>query len=534
MIDFFRKTPFFRLVIPLIAGIIFRLYFPVTVQIFWFVISITVLSLFSLIFINRILKNISYHWIFGILTTFFVFISGYYFTHDSIQNITSQHFPLNKKIILNCTVTDFPVEKAKSCKFSITTQSYWYNDTLVNCDYKLILFIEKDSNSIRIKPGDVLQILCKPQKIKSFPNSQGFDYATYMFRQGILFSAYVKKNFWVKTDSGSLSYIQKLAFTCKSRFLQSLKNIGLQGNNLAVASALTIGYKTDLDQEIKQAYSSSGTMHILAVSGLHVGLLYIVLGYMLQFLDFIKKIKFLKPLILIAIIWFYSLLTGLSPSVLRSALMLSFISFGQISNRQSFVANAIASSAFILLLINPMQITDVGFQLSYIAVIGIVLFYPFLVKLVYFKNIFLSNIWQLTAVSIAAQITTFPLTIYYFHQFPNYFILSNILAIPISTLAMYAALLLVTTSFIPFLFTMSGMLLNVLINLMNTVVLWIEKLPYSQTKGISITEVEIIFLYLLVTCFTLYLIRKKTSFLLFSLIIILMLLWYQIIINNFI
>jgi competence protein ComEC len=214
--------------------------------------------------------------------------------------------------------------------------------------------------------------------------------------------------------------------------------------------------------------------------------------------------------------------------------MLSFISFGQISNRQSFVANAIASSAFILLLINPMQITDVGFQLSYIAVIGIVLFYPFLVKLVYFKNIFLSNIWQLTAVSIAAQITTFPLTLYYFHQFPNYFILSNILAIPISTLAMYSALLLVTTSFIPFLFTLSGMLLNVLINLMNTVVLWIERLPYAQTKGITISEIEIIFLYLLVTCVTLYLIRKKASFLLLSLTIVLVLLWYRIIINHFV
>jgi competence protein ComEC len=342
-----------------------------------------------------------------------------------------------------------------------------------------------------------------------------------MFKQGIVYSAYVKTNKWAKIDSGQISTINKIGFACKSSLLQLLKNVGLRGNDFAVASALTIGYRADLDKDLRQAYSSTGTMHILAVSGMHVGLLYLVLGFLLGFLDKFKIGRIIKPALLISIVWFYAFLSGLSPSILRSAVMITFIGLGQTMKRHAFIYNSIASSAFLLLLFDPLQITDVGFQLSYMAVIGIVVFYPFIYKWFHFNTVFIDGIWQLIAVSISAQILTFPLTVFYFNQFPIYFILSNLLAVPISTFAMYAALLLIGVSFIPAMTKIIGFVLQLLVNALNSVVLWIEQLPGSYISGLTFSIFEVVIWYFFIAFFSLFLMYKKPKFLIESLIMIL-------------
>jgi competence protein ComEC len=529
MIEFFRKAPFFRFLCVFLAGILIRLWIPISgMFILWFLI-ITVFVWIGLVGLNKISKDIGSQTFFGLLVYIFLIIQGIYITDQRVSGINAQYFPENKKVLVRCTICDFPDERAKSYKCFAVVHNYRHNDSIISCGFKFIIYLEKTKEAADLKPGDMLLTYVRPQRIKSFSTSNGFDYAKYMFKQGIVYSAYSPKNKWIKIDSGKIRKIQKIGFSCKTSLLNLLKRAGLEGNDFAVASALTIGYRADLDKEIRQAYSSTGTTHILAVSGMHVGLLYVVLGFFLGFLDKFKLGKIVKPVLLIGIIWFYAFLSGLSPSVLRSALMITFIGLGETMRRKSFIFNSIAGSAFLLLLYDPLQIADVGFQLSYSAVIGIVVFYPIIYNWIPFRNMFTDQVWQLTAVSIAAQLLTFPLTIYYFKQFPVLFILSNILAIPISTMAMYTALLMVGISFMPFAVHLIGIVLKALVNLLNLSVLWIEQIPHSYVTGLSFSATEVVLWYLLIANFSLFLIRRKAIYLIGFLFLILALQWVSII-----
>jgi competence protein ComEC len=528
MVEFFRKAPFFRFLFFLLAGILIRFWIPVNGTIILMLLLITFFSWIGLLILNRKTKSIHFYSYFGLLLYLFLILQGIYTADYKINTINSQYFPENKKILVACLLSDFPDERAKSYKCFVTAKQYQYNDSTFPSNNRFILYLEKSRDAANLKPGDVLIARIKPQKIATFPGNNGFDYAKYMFKQGIIYSAYSSGNNWIKADSGKITFIEKVGFTCKTSLLNLLKKAGLKGNDFAVASALTIGYRADLDKEIRQAYSTTGTTHILAVSGMHVGLLYFVLGFFLGFLDKFKPGKIMKPVLLIGIVWFYAFLSGLCPSILRSALMITFIGFGQTLGRQSFIFNSIAGSAFLLLLFDPLQVADVGFQLSYSAVIGIVIFYPYIYKWFQFKNVFLDQVWQLTSVSIAAQLLTFPLTVYYFKQFPILFILSNILAIPISTIAMYAALLLVCVSFIPFTIQIIGFVLKVMVNLLNLTVLWIEHIPYSYVSGLSFSATEVVLWYFLIVNFSLFLIMRKGLFLMMVLLSILILQWINI------
>jgi len=268
-----------------------------------------------------------------------------------------------------------------------------------------------------------------------------------------------------------------------------------------------------LGDEIKQSYRVSGAVHILAISGLHVGILYIVLFYSLSFLKRRPWGKIVFVLVIMTALWFFALLTGLSPSVLRASTMFSFVLIGQTLSRYSNVYNSLAISAFILLFINPLLIFNVGFQLSYCAVLGIVILQPRL-----HNNLMRSRLWLvdkisgLVAVSIAAQLATFPLSLYYFHQFPVYFWLTNIIVIPLATLILYFGFLFFIFSFQPLIAGFLGKLQAIFISGMNISVETIREFPLSIIDGINISETESLILYCIVIFTSLLFIRKKGAF----------------------
>ena len=185
----------------------------------------------------------------------------------------------------------------------------------------------------------------------------------------------------------------------------------------AVFSALTLGYKNDLDKEMQASFAGAGAMHILAVSGMHVGIIFLILKQIFALFGILKSNYKLKYIIILLCIWFYALLTGLSPSVTRAAVMATFILCGKVFGKRTNIYNSIAASAFVLLLFNTNYLFDVGFQLSYTALIGIVFFYKRIYTLIFVRNMPLNYMWQLTTIGISAQIGTFPLGIYYFNQF---------------------------------------------------------------------------------------------------------------------
>ncbi|MHB9141736.1 MAG: ComEC/Rec2 family competence protein, partial [Paludibacter sp.] len=230
---------------------------------------------------------------------------------------------------------------------------------------------------------------------------------------------------------------------------------------------------------LRENYSHSGAMHILAVSGLHVGVIYLILSFLLSFLNGNKKLKILKAILIIILLWVYAFLTGLSPSVVRATVMFSFVAFGTCFERKSQIYNTISVSAFLMLLFNPNYLFEVGFQLSYCAVICIVYFQPKIAKWFQPKNKIFRWSWDLLAVSLAAQIGTAPIALYYFHQFANYFLLTNMIAIPVATLIIYFAVALLIVAPVPFISTFLAFILKWLLRFLNFSIETIDNLPHS-------------------------------------------------------
>jgi len=291
----------------------------------------------------------------------------------------------------------------------------------------------------------------------------------------------------------------------------------LTGDELSVGAALLLGYTDKLDADIITAYSNTGALHVLSVSGLHVAIVYMVFSWMLFFLDKYKRGRIIKAILLILFLWFYAALTGLSPSVLRAATMFSFIIVAKTFSRHTNIYNTLAASAFLLLLINPYLIMEVGFQLSYLAVLGIVYIQPKIQAWFEIDNWLLDQIWTITSVSIAAQIATFPLGLQYFHQFPNYFLLSNLIVIPISTLILYIGIAVFTFSPIPFVVKYLAIAFTWLIWFLNFSVKWIESLPFSVLQGISISVFETWLLYGLTILLFVYTSTRQYKYLMLSL-----------------
>ncbi|HKI90069.1 MAG TPA: ComEC/Rec2 family competence protein, partial [Draconibacterium sp.] len=289
-----------------------------------------------------------------------------------------------------------------------------------------------------------------------------------------------------------------------------------------ILSALTLGYKRGLDPEIKTVFSSSGAMHVLAVSGLHVGIIYGVLLFILGFLKRRKAGRLLFVLLTLFCLWAFAFITGLSPSVERAATMFSLLVIGENLKRRINVYNSLAASAMLLLLLNPNNLFEVGFQLSYAAVFGIVFLQPKLAKTIKVKTKVGRFFWVLLTVSIAAQLATFPITLFYFNQFPTYFWLANLLVIPAVSILIPLGLSLLIFAKLPFIATLLSAIINFLIQGIYLILKQIEQLPFSVFHA-SIQPIELIFLLGLLLSLLFFLKQPRTRYINTGLICVLLL-----------
>jgi competence protein ComEC len=292
--------------------------------------------------------------------------------------------------------------------------------------------------------------------------------------------------------------------------LQILKQYIHGDKERGLAQALLIGYKNDLDQSLVQAYTNTGVVHIIAISGLHLGLIYWLLSLLTKPLKRKKQFKWIAPVFIIAGLWLFALLAGAQASILRSAVMFTCIVLGQALGRtNNSIYNTLAVSALLLLCINPFWLWDVGFQLSYAAVLSIVVFMRPIYNWLYFKNKAIDFLWKLNAVTLAAQILTVPLSIYHFHQFPNYFLITNFIAVPLSSLILLGEIFLCTVAFIPALANITGKVLTWLISIMNG---WIEKInsiSYSIWDSLHISLTQMVLLLVCIAGFSFWLLEKS-------------------------
>ena len=496
--DFWNQSPLCRLFISFSAGIIAAIFIEQIIPFQWYImLGLMVIFIFIYSYKKLYIKY-KYRFLFGIITDICLFSFAYILTILKTEKLDAEHFSKlyaagDLAIVM---LDDRPVEKEKTYKLNVRVLNLKKKDNWVNVSGHALIYLQKDQKNRDLEYGDVLIVKPMFKEVPPPQNPSEFNYKRYLGFHQIGWQSYLPTEKCMRTGLNIGNTLYYHAQHLRNAGLEVLRNHGMKENEFAVASALILGYKDALDDQIKQSYSSSGAMHVLAVSGLHVGIIFLILKSVLRFLERIKYGNTIKISIMIIFLWFYAALTGMSPSVMRASTMFTCILFGQAINRTATIYNTLAASAFILLLINPFLITEVGFQLSYLAVAGIVFIQPRLYHLITVNLWLLDKAWAITTVSIAAQIATFPLGLLYFHQFPNYFLFSNLLVIPMAAIILYNGMLVFALSFSDTLCDWACYVLDLLVKFLNMTVGWIEKLPYAITGGISISITETYIIYL--------------------------------------
>lgn len=512
-----RKIPFFRLIIPFILGIIYKINYPFPFKYLSFV--LLTLIVFTLIYGYYYNRKSDYHkrWIMGFLVYVSLFFMGIMVTFAQTQNDNK----FSESSIFIGRLIEPVKETEKSIKIIIEINEYQTDSGWTSCSEKVIVYNKKDSLSKLLKYGDLITFNTNLKAIKNSGNPDEFNYKKYLANKSIHFQTYLNTGNWKLIANNKGNIIYATAYKLREKLLEIYNSKNISGDEFAILAALTLGVKDYLSPEIIQSYSTSGAMHILAVSGLHVGVIYLILNNMLFFMRKNKFLKFIQAIILIVFIWFFALITGLSPSVTRASIMLSFIIIGKASGRHPSVFNSIAISAFLILIIKPLALLHVGFQLSYAAVIAIVYFQPKIYRLLNPNNKILDKAWALTAVSIAAQIGTFPISVFYFHQFPTYFFITNLIAIPAAYIIIVLAVGLLIFNSLPLISDIFAFFLERTIIILNFSTTWIENLPIASINRISYSFIETFVLYLLIISIAIFIFNRNKKWIIYSFVLFL-------------
>jgi len=511
-----NETPLLRFLLAFIAGILIAVYFPVIpVAVTYFITGICLVVFYFLFAWKR--KKYRNRWIAPLTGYVFTFFSGYLLTNLNTDKNFPSHFrnhPMPQGFF--GLVTQPISEKEKSYKTTLKIISLKEANSQMAVSGNCLAYFSKDSLSSRIKYGDLIYFSESPAEVKPPANPAQFDYKRWLGFNHIYDQVFLREGKWKLVEQGKGNWLFAFSFSLRDKLLNIFSENKISGQEHAVLSALILGQDDAIDQEVISAYAASGALHVLSVSGLHVGIIYVAINFLLSFLDKKRKTKIGKSILIILFLWFYALLTGLSPSVLRSATMLSFIVVGSLKRHYTQLFNTLAASAFFLLCFDPFLIMQVGFQLSYTAVLGIILLYQNILNWFDPPGWLLRQIWSITAVSLAAQIATFPLGFLYFNQFPVYFLLSNLIVIPISTVIIYGGISLLAFSEWHAVAALLATALSWVVHGMNAIVLWIENLPLSLVTGISVSVIDTCLIYILIASILAFCISANQKYLLTS------------------
>jgi competence protein ComEC len=401
----------------------------------------------------------------------------------------------------------------KTHGFKVDIQQILIDDKWQSYTGDAMIYFQKDSLSKDLQYGDQLLVKSRLSELEPPKNPLEFNYKRFLGFDQIYHQQYVTTGNWMKLAENKGNFI--MASSIKTgQYLEAIMDEYIQNErSLAIAKALTLGVKNELDNELRNAYASAGAMHVLAVSGLHVGIIFLIISTALKKWRNHKKGRIFFAVISISVLWAYAFITGLSPSVQRAAMMFSFIILAQAMRRQTNIYNTLAASAFVLLSINPFLLFSVGFQLSYLAVLGIVFFQPKLYGLLQFKFVLWDKIWAITCVSISAQLATAPLGLLYFHQFPTYFFLSNLVVIPAAFVILNSSLFLLIISFWDWAADWMGFLIDHFIQIINYLVFSLDYLPNTTIDGVFINTPESWLIYTAIFFIALFIAEKKLNYL---------------------
>ena len=514
--------PFVRILFFYVSGIFLARYLDsfVGFNFGWFL-TFAVILLFSAFLLVRFNLPWKLRYLRGIFSGILIVGLGFWSTQ---QKLDLPKIRLTEKAsIYTAEVVKDPVLSEKSAKTVFKIFPFREVDSGFRKPVRVMAFFARNEKSEKLRFGDKVVFNAKLANPEPPKNPYEFDYAQFLRFNEINYTVFLAGQSWKLLENGDSFSLKLIASDLRNYILNAFQENGLEGKDYAVAAAMILGYDDLMEPELEQNYIQAGAMHILCVSGLHVGVIYFVLSFLLTFLKRNRFQKILKAVILLLGVWFYALLTGLSPSVQRASVMLTVFIVGNLFQRDRESLNTLAAAAMLMLIYDPLLIFNVGFQLSYSAVLGILLFHQPIYRLIYFKSWLLDKMWSLTVVSFAAQLGTFPLAAHYFHFFPTYFWLTNLFVLPLSFLIIGTGFFFVGVSWIPFVSGVVGMFLTWFVKGLNLVIGVVEYLPFNGIRNIYFPWIKVLLIYMLVGLIYQVLTQKKIRLIIPTLGIILVL-----------
>lgn len=518
--------PFLRITIPFAVGA--ALYDKLDYQLIpghiW-IIALAIFLLFSFMVIKLIpLPSYRMRWLTGTLVIVILIFAGYavWSLSDPVNQNGGQIKELassGDKLALIGILEHAPERKTNSWASTMRLVAYHNRDSSIHqVAEKIMVYFAKDQKSLgSLNPGDTLCLFARVNSFRKSGNPEAFDYARFMRRKGITMSVYLDSLNWIRTGSGKQGMASLIGEARKSIYT-TVNSSALNEENKGLALAILIGVKNELDEDVNRSFATAGAIHVLCVSGLHVGIIFMMVNMLFGYLQRFRRWG--KPLFLLlglTAIWSYAMITGLPPSVNRASVMFSFMLAGKIMKRKNNSMNSVAASAFILLLNEPSLIFNIGFQLSYLAVTGIITLFPELSKIWVPENRVLLKVRDLALVSICAQLFTFPVAVSVFNIFPNYFLLTNLLVIPITGFVIYSGVFFLVVRVMP-VHAWLEKLFDLMLSLMRWLVGLVDKLPGSSTDGISLPSMQMWLLLLAIFALLLWMKGEGKKLLIYAII----------------
>jgi competence protein ComEC len=461
---------------------------------------ILVIGLFILWLLTR--KQLYQNSIFGIVSYVSFFTIGYFNYQIQLPLFQPNHY---SHISSEETTDFFQLKITDILKPGNYNRKYIATDEAINgisTSGSILIHIQKDSTSAVLNIDNQLLLSTSLKPIPRPLNPGQFNYSKYMETLGV-YDQIQFKNLHILVKTAGSTTLKGQAERFRNHLLKKLKQTPLDFNERAIIQALVLGQKKDINKDLYSSYATAGAAHILAVSGLHVGILYFILKFILSFTNRLKYGNFIQSFLIIFCLWFFAFVTGLSPSVTRAVTMFSIFAFAKTINRESSTINNLFLSFFLLILVNPLWLFHVGFQLSYLAVFSIILIQPKLSK--YYRPRFYIDklFWGIFTVSMAAQLGVLPLSIYYFHQFPGLFFLTNLVVLPVIGILLGGGILLLILSVLNFLPDQFAKSYNFLIKRLNEFINWVANQDLFVFRDIYYTEGNTLTTYFFLIAFIL-------------------------------
>lgn len=493
----FKSIPFFKILFPFIIGVLCALElgsFKNTHLICLLSLILVVATfLFQKLYQRaQFVKKVLFIGSINIFLFFLAYESCFlYNDKNNVNHYT--HFLSTHPQSFIVTVDEVPIVSEKFMKLWVKVNVVEFNNTWHYSEGRTIVYVKQDS-TFKLNVGNELLINSKFSYLNEPKNPNEFNYKAFLESKNVFHTVFTESKNISAISKNNNFHLSQIGTYIKSKLVSILRDSELSQEAFSICSALLVGYDDEIDSEVMQSFSHSGTLHILSVSGMHTGVLYAVLIFLFSLIDKYDKYKKTKFVFIMLGLWLFVLVTGLSPSILRAALMLSLVLVGKTFYKQGNSYNTLLLSAFLLLLYNPYLIKDVGFLLSYCAVFGIMYLYPILQKLYFFENKILQTTWSGVIMSVSATVFTLPISLYFFHQFPIWFVFSNMIIIPISFLIMGAAALFLV-------FYKVAVINHILVYIINgstSVMMWFAQLTDNPNYGfidfISFSKIDFCFL----------------------------------------